>query len=329
MLRRLLITFTAATLAFSALSCATAGYTPTETSMPAARAGLPPEYRFFYDAMADYGDWILIEPYGWVFQPRVNFVAWRPYQYGFWAPSDIFGWTWISTEPFGWATYHYGQWMYDRFQGWVWIPGLDWGPAWVAWEQGDGYVGWAPLMPNATYWDAVPGGPFLFVPSSQLAATDLSQHVQKAEDLRTQIGRLSPVQNPGEHDGVRFNRGPRFQDIERSIGAPLRRVQIDERNPVIPTAVGRTRPTPGTRPMPGARPAAEDSGAAMRRAAEDASREARDISDSKAQTPERVQVVRPLPRKLPHGRPPISRPGRDRRETLKPPEKPAASDSTH
>ena len=43
---------------------------------------------------------------------------------------------WISAESFGWATYHYGNWMYDRYQGWVWIPGLDWGPAWVDWQEG-------------------------------------------------------------------------------------------------------------------------------------------------------------------------------------------------
>ncbi|HTM57923.1 MAG TPA: DUF6600 domain-containing protein [Candidatus Udaeobacter sp.] len=328
MLRRLLITITAAMLAVSALSCATAGLTPTETSMPAARAGLPPEYRFFYDALADYGDWILIEPYGWVFQPRVNFVAWRPYQYGFWAPSDVFGWTWISTEPFGWATYHYGRWMYDRFQGWVWVPGLDWGPSWVAWEQGNGYVGWAPLMPDQSNWDSVPGGPYLFIPNTQLAATDLSSHVLKAEQVRGQIGHLNPVQNPAEHAGVRFNRGPQFEDIERSIGGPLRRVEIEERNPLIGSPVGRAKPAPG------GRPAADDTGAATKRAAEEASREARDISNAKTPAPPKVSIVHPLtPRQL-RDQLPDQRRGRARRdekpEPAKPaPEKPAASDSTN
>ena len=31
--------------------------------------------------------------------------------------------------------------------GWLWVPGTDWGPAWVSWQHGDGYVGWAPLPP--------------------------------------------------------------------------------------------------------------------------------------------------------------------------------------
>ena len=341
MLRRLLICAIAALLACSALSCATAGFTPSATSMPAARAGLPPEERFFYDALSDYGDWVLIEPYGWVFQPRVNWVAWRPYQYGFWAPTDVYGWTWISTEPFGWATYHYGQWLYDRFQGWVWIPGLDWGPAWVAWYEGNDYVGWAPLMPNPDYWNTVPGGAFLYVPISALPSTDLPQHVMKEDQLRNQIGRLKPIVNPAEVGGVRFNRGPAFEDVERVIGAPLPRVRLEERAPLIAPPLGRARPvTPG-------RNLAADSAAVMRRAAEEAAREARNISLAKSPTPDRLPILRPLrPRDAPAenpGKKPAeaspAQPGgksegtaRERRELPRPPrpvfEKPAARDTS-
>ena len=99
-----------------------------------------------------------------MFRPQVDFSDWRPYSYGFWAPSDAYGWVWVSSEPYGWATYHYGRWYYDEFQGWVWIPGAEWGPAWVAWEQTDDYVGWAPLGPGGS-WNQfrtanAPGGPF-------------------------------------------------------------------------------------------------------------------------------------------------------------------------
>ena len=51
-------------LALSQLSCATMGLTPLPETMPAARAGLQPEYRIFYDALQDCGDWTLIEPFG-------------------------------------------------------------------------------------------------------------------------------------------------------------------------------------------------------------------------------------------------------------------------
>ena len=130
-------TVLALAVALTLAGCASTGYQAVSPTMSAAKAGLQPEYRIFYDALEEYGDWNLIEPYGYVFRPRVSFVAWQPYQEGFWVPSDVWGWVWISSEPFGWATYHYGTWMNDRFQGWVWVPGLDWGPAWVSWQMAD------------------------------------------------------------------------------------------------------------------------------------------------------------------------------------------------
>jgi len=142
----------------SPLSCATSGG-PPPPSQPVARATLAPPLRVFYDALIDYGDWILIEPYGYVFRPAINQTDWRPYNDGFWAPTDSYGWVWISAEPFGWATYHYGTWFYDRFQRWVWLPGLDWGPAWVAWEESNDYVGWAPAQYRGG--EMVPTGPFV------------------------------------------------------------------------------------------------------------------------------------------------------------------------
>src|SRR5262249_23935328 len=75
---------------------------------------------------------------------------WRPYTVGRWAWSD-YGWTWVSDEPFGWAAYHYGRWTRAPRYGWVWIPGDVWAPAWVAWRQGPGMVGWAPLPPSVHY----------------------------------------------------------------------------------------------------------------------------------------------------------------------------------
>src|SRR5437867_1632529 len=110
--------------ALAQLSCATTGLTPLPHSQPAERIGLAPEYRVFYDALKDDGDWVYVQPYGYVFRPNVNFITWRPYEDGFWVPSDLYGWVWISAESFGWATYHYGQWLYDRYYGWVWTPGL-------------------------------------------------------------------------------------------------------------------------------------------------------------------------------------------------------------
>ncbi|MGE5235438.1 MAG: DUF6600 domain-containing protein [Acidobacteriota bacterium] len=101
---------------------------------------------FFYNELSPYGEWVRHPQYGWVWFPRNVSPGWRPYSLGRWVDSD-YGWTWVSYEPFGWATYHYGRWAWDRQVGWLWVPGTDWGPAWVSWQQGDGYVGWAPLPP--------------------------------------------------------------------------------------------------------------------------------------------------------------------------------------
>ena len=74
--------------------------------MSAAKMGLPPATRVFHDELEPYGDWVLIEPYGYVFRPDVNTVAWRPYEHGWWDPSDVFGWFWNSDCRFGGRTYH-------------------------------------------------------------------------------------------------------------------------------------------------------------------------------------------------------------------------------
>lgn len=104
---------------------------------------------FFYDNLAQYGNWIQRPNHGWVWTPRDVSASWRPYQAGHWVWSDQ-GWTWLSDEPYGWATYHYGRWYQDPEIGWAWVPGTDWAPAWVSWQEGNDYVGWAPLPPGAT-----------------------------------------------------------------------------------------------------------------------------------------------------------------------------------
>jgi hypothetical protein len=106
------------------------------------------DFGVFYDNLAPYGNWVQRANYGWVWTPKDVASTWRPYQAGHWVWSDE-GWTWLSDEPFGWATYHYGRWYQDPELGWSWVPGNDWAPAWVSWQEGQNYVGWAPLPPGA------------------------------------------------------------------------------------------------------------------------------------------------------------------------------------
>ncbi len=235
MLRRCLVS--ALTLALAALvsSCAVRGAQdsvgpsvyddpPPAQTMPSAKIGLPPQYRVFHDELAEYGDWTLIEPYGWCFRPAVNFVAWRPYSQGWWEPSDTYGWIWNSTEPFGWITYHYGAWFYDRFQGWVWQPGPVWGPAWVAWAQIDDYIGWAPLAPLDMQDIAdAPDGMFLYVRAPQFVSSSVSSQALYVSRLTGTRGGLYAIENLDRVNGVPINRGPDFEMLQRmNVPVPAR-----------------------------------------------------------------------------------------------------------
>jgi hypothetical protein len=107
--------------------------------------GAPDGPALFHDSLAPYGRWLESAEYGAVWAPSVA-PSWRPYTAGRWVDTDQ-GWGWVGDEPWGWAPFHYGRWYYDRQIGWAWVPGTVWAPAWVAWRQGGGYLGWAPLPP--------------------------------------------------------------------------------------------------------------------------------------------------------------------------------------
>ncbi|HRC71010.1 MAG TPA: hypothetical protein PK880_00595 [Candidatus Competibacter sp.] len=117
----------------------------------AARAQVSVDFGFFHDELAPYGDWRQREPYGWVWFPDVG-RNWRPYTFGYWVFTADYGWTWISTDPWGSIPFHYGRWFYDEGRrAWAWVPGTEWGPAWVGWRSGGGYIGWAPLPPSVEF----------------------------------------------------------------------------------------------------------------------------------------------------------------------------------
>ena len=269
-------------------SCAvsTPGIEPVR-SMPAARAGLRPEYRIFYDTLGDYGQWLLIEPLGYVFRPQLDFNDWQPYSYGFWAPSDSYGWVWVSSEPYGWATYHYGRWYYDDFQGWVWIPGAEWGPAWVAWEQTDQYVGWAPLGPGGS-WNLprtanAPGGAYVFAATNELGSTTLD--LKKASDLGAAAAAAKPIARSVLVDGVRVPAGPSIEAIERAAGRPLQRVKITDLLQTVEPSRAKQTTTPRANSV--------DRVLEARRAGEQAATETKGAQTRGGLLPARVPVVRP------------------------------------
>ncbi|MDR3682117.1 MAG: FecR domain-containing protein [Geothrix sp.] len=105
---------------------------------------VPPELRYYADELDGHGRWIESDEFGWVWQPAGVAEDWRPYADGRWAPYPG-GMTWVSDEPWAYVAYHHGRWHWGAGLGWCWIPGVNYSPAWVAWNNTPGYCGWAPL----------------------------------------------------------------------------------------------------------------------------------------------------------------------------------------
>ena len=211
-----------------------AGFAATSVSAgihigPSGQASV--DIGFFYDDLASYGNWVERPNYGWAWRPRTVASSWRPYQAGHWVWTDE-GWTWISDEPYGWATYHYGRWYDDPDYGWEWIPGNEWAPAWVAWQESNDYLGWAPLPPSV---DFRPGielnvslgyDAYVFVPERQFLAPRLNAYfVPRADCERIyrsgrNITRYNVVGNRV------FNQGVQVDRLQRVVGRPVPRYQI-------------------------------------------------------------------------------------------------------
>lgn len=199
-----------------------------------------PDYEvgFFYNELSPYGDWIYTNQYGWSWLPRNVSYGWRPYMHGQWVWSE-YGWFWASYEPFGWATYHYGRWALDPRFGWIWLPGQVWGPSWVSWQYGQGYVGWAPLPPEVGFSFGIGlqlGGfnlsvglspsHYNFVDERHFLASDIDRYyVPQAQNVSiirntTNITKYSVVNNQVVNQGVDFQR------IERATGQKVRQHRI-------------------------------------------------------------------------------------------------------
>ncbi|HEX9800548.1 MAG TPA: DUF6600 domain-containing protein [Thermoanaerobaculia bacterium] len=198
------------------------------------------EVGFFYDELSPYGDWVRSRDYGWAWFPRDVHPAWRPYSDGRWVNTS-YGWTWASYEPFGWATYHYGRWAWDPRFGWLWIPGTTWAPAWVSWQYGNGYIGWAPLPPTVGFSISVGlqlGGldlrfgirpdAYSFVPERSFLEPRLSGYYLPAARNVTIINNTTNITNYTYIDNRIINRGVEVQRIERATGKRVQAMRVAE-----------------------------------------------------------------------------------------------------
>ncbi len=125
---------------------------PDATNVAAQPETQPVTVNYFYDSLAPYGSWVVVNGYGRCWRPTVCTYdsSWQPYcDRGRWVYSDC-GWYWNSDYAWG-ATFHYGRWFRDASVGWCWYPDTVWAPSWVTWRRSNSYCGWAPLPPRTSY----------------------------------------------------------------------------------------------------------------------------------------------------------------------------------
>ncbi len=100
--------------------------------------------------LAPYGEWVEDPEYGRVWRPYATVVGvnFTPYETcGTWVYTE-YGWTYSCDWDWGWLPFHYGAWDWFGDYGWCWVPDYTWGPGWVDWRSGGGYVGWRPSHPR-------------------------------------------------------------------------------------------------------------------------------------------------------------------------------------
>jgi hypothetical protein len=196
----------------------------------------------FHDRLAVSGRWFSHEKLGWVWAPYDVSAQWRPYTVGHWVYTG-YGWTWDSDEEWGWATYHYGRWYFDANFGWIWIPGTEWGPAWVSWRFGDGWVGWAPLPPEAV-WDVsgglsvswfdidefIPPHWYCFVEEKYLAEIDLRERIVQSARNVTLVNVTRNITRYELSGGHVISRSIDAERIEKDTGATINRYRLVDVN---------------------------------------------------------------------------------------------------
>ncbi len=193
-------------------------------SVPKANAQGYGEVSFdlFYNELSPYGFWENDPQYGDIWFPNVS-SGFRPYNTnGYWAMTE-YGNTWVSNYAWGWAPFHYGRWVYTSYRGWGWMPGYEWGPAWVEWRSGNGYYGWAPMMPRVGVHIAVglPINLWIFAPTRRIFARDIYRYSHVG---RTNIyNRTTIINNTYIVNNRTYYGGPSRRDMERTIG---RRIQV-------------------------------------------------------------------------------------------------------
>jgi uncharacterized protein DUF6600 len=196
----------------------------------------PPDVMTVYESdLNPYGSWVTVEGYGQCWAPNDRPAGWEPYTVGYWVDTD-YGWTWVAVDDesqWGDVTYHYGRWYNAPSNGWIWIPGTTWAPAWVAWREGGGYCGWAPLPPQAGFGmqysaaDAdryVPANQYVYCDERYVTSGRVDQHIVR-NDV-TIINKTSNITNITYVNNHVVNQGMSTANVARATGHSVEPVAL-------------------------------------------------------------------------------------------------------
>jgi hypothetical protein len=202
---------------------------------------------YAYNYLAPYGNWVDMDPYGYVWIPRHMGYQWRPYSDGHWVMTDD-GWTWIANEEWGSIPFHYGRWGYDDGFGWYWVPGTVWGPAWVSWRWSNQYAGWAPLPPGVEFRAGmdfaslsfnIPNRFWVFIQAPHFLDRDIYRYTLPYERNVTIINFTSRHNNIYYRNNRIFNEGMGIDNVQRVTRQQVPRYKIqDVRKPGPARVVG-------------------------------------------------------------------------------------------
>jgi len=76
--------------------------------------------------LSAYGNYFYVPGYGYMWRPASVGLAWDPFATGYWLSYPGFGYTFVSSYPWGWVPYRYGYWQFVNGYGWCWAPGSNW-----------------------------------------------------------------------------------------------------------------------------------------------------------------------------------------------------------
>jgi hypothetical protein len=197
----------------------------------------PPQVAPVYqEELSPYGQWITYPAYGQCWVPSGMPYGWQPYTVGHWVYTSDGSWCWVSEGDecaWGGTVYHYGQWAFTSDAGWIWVPGTVWAPAWVAWREGGGYCGWAPLPPQAACQPVIsyqnvdsycPRQRYVYVDESNVNVTRVDQHIIRNNYMvinnTTNITNITVVNNRV------INRGISVDNVRRRSGRAVDTVTV-------------------------------------------------------------------------------------------------------